>query len=126
VPAHWADTRSRPTQVPARHQEVHDLADRRDAVLLLGDTHRPAHDDLLAGQHEFDDLLDLLARESRRVKDIRPCDLTRMRGEFRVSRGVGVDELEVQHASRRGVLGLQQEGIDRLKQRQVPARLDVQ
>src|SRR5258705_6283443 len=40
----------------------HDLADRRHAILLLGDTHRPAHDDPPAGQHSFDDLLDLLAR----------------------------------------------------------------
>src|SRR5262245_18915810 len=44
MPAHRADTRPRPTQAPAQHQEVHDLADRRDAVLLLGNAHRPARD----------------------------------------------------------------------------------
>ena len=37
-----------------------------------------------------------------------------------------VDELEVQHAAGGGVLGFQQKGIDRLEQRQVAARLDVQ
>ncbi len=126
VPADRADTGARPPQVPAQHQEVHDLADRRHAILLLGDTHRPAHDDPPAGQHSFDDLLDLLARKSGRVKDIRPSDLSHVVGELCEARGVGVDELEVQHPSWGGVFGFQKKGVDRLKQRQVAAGLDVQ
>ena len=126
VPAHRAHTGSWPTQIPAQHQEVHDLADGRHTVLLLGDAHRPAHDDLPAGQHAVDDLLDLLARKSGRLKDICPRDLSRVVGEVRETRGVGVDELEVQHAARGGVLGLQQKCVDRLEQCQVAARLDVQ
>jgi len=118
VPADRADTGARPPQVPAQHQEVHDLADRRHAILLLGDTHRPAHDDPPAGQHSFDDLLDLLARKSGRVKDIRPSDLSHVVGELCEARGVGVDELEVQHPSWGGVFGFQKKGVDRLKQRQ--------
>ena len=51
-------------EVAAQQQEVDDLADGRDAVPVLGETHRPAHDHPTARQHLAMDGLDLLAGQS--------------------------------------------------------------
>ena len=75
VPTHRARSCPRSTQIPAQQQEVDDLADRRHTVLLLGQAHRPAGDDLLAGQDPLDRLLDVRTRQAGRFNDIRPGNL---------------------------------------------------
>lgn len=126
VAAHRAHARSRLPDVPAQHQEVDDLADGGHAVLVLGQAHRPADDDAPAPQHPLVHLLDLFAGQPRGLADVVPVGLAGVPGELGEARGAGVDELVVQHGPRRVVLGLQQQQVQRLEQREVAAGPDLQ
>ena len=46
----------------AHQEEIHDLAYVSDAVLVLGETHGPAHDRLSAAKDDLDGSIELLPR----------------------------------------------------------------
>ena len=76
VPADRARPGARAADVAAQQQEVDDLADGGHRVAVLGQAHRPAHDDPLGGAHVGGNGLDLVAAQAALRFDARPVERT--------------------------------------------------
>ncbi|CAM5307556.1 hypothetical protein STENM327S_06075 [Streptomyces tendae] len=126
VAAHGAGAGSGPAEVAAQQQEVDDLPDGGHAVLVLGDAHGPADDDPLAAQHLVADPLDLFAGQTGGGDHVVPADLPGVLGELLEAAGAVADEGVVQDRAGPGVLGLQEQPVQRLEQGEVAAGPDVQ
>ncbi|CAL2062578.1 exported protein of unknown function [Streptomyces murinus] len=119
--AHRAHARARPADVAAQQQEVDDLADRRHGVLVLGQTHRPAHDGPLGGEHQLQRPLDLRAAQTGRGQRLVPVGGLRGLGELLESMRVFAHELLVDRAVRR-----QDQLVEEPEERLVAADADLE
>ncbi|WP_240964058.1 hypothetical protein [Streptomyces sp. C1-2] len=121
VAAHRAHARAGTADVAAQQQEVDDLADRGHRVLVLGQAHRPAHDDALGVEHHPQGALDVLAGQAGRGEGLLPVGGAGRLGELLVAVRVRVDELLVDRALR-----LEDQPVEETEQRLVAAEPDLQ
>ena len=121
VAAHRARPRAGPADVAAQEQQVHELLHVRDAVLVLGEPHRPAGDHRLRARVERGQLAHLGARNARAALELVERALgERLAPGLEALRVLG-DELAVEHRARRRVLELEQRLRDALQERDVAA-----
>src|SRR6185312_10471165 len=84
VTANWSNTGASPADVAAQQREVHDRLHVGDAVLVLGDAHRPGTDHTLRRNRDVGRLTDHLARDTALLNDPIP----------RLAANVGRERLE--------------------------------
>ena len=105
VPPHRAQAGATATDRAAQQHRVDDLADRRDGLTVLGQPHRPAHDDLRRGGKAVDQRLGGRPVESGGGEQLGLVERLEVGGELGVSVAVGVDERPVDGPSLRGGAG---------------------
>ncbi len=124
VPADGTYSGARTADVALQEEHVDDVAQRGDRMLVLGESHRPAHDGRLGRAHALRHPAQRLLGDSGGCHELPPRHGHHL-GAIRLEPArVGVEELVVQHPAIRG-LDLQQVLADRLEQRLVAAEADL-
>ncbi|CAO5230012.1 hypothetical protein FAGKG844_130072 [Frankia sp. AgKG'84/4] len=127
VPAHRAHPGAGAADVAAHQQDVDDLLDRRDGARVLGQAHRPAHDDPLGGEHPPGQLVDLRRRQAGDGGDLVVAEMgPHVLGERVETGAVRVDEVVVEDGAGGRVLRVEQPAGQPLEQRKVTAEADLQ
>ena len=80
--AHRTRPGSRFSNVAAEQQKIHHLLNRRDGVLVLGQSHRPATNDPLRAHRNFRRGANLFAREATRFENLFPRRRAHVRGKI--------------------------------------------